>query len=108
MAATKKVRRILKELKAGLKQMYGEQFKSAYLFGSYARGDFDDYSDIDVLIVLSDFKQYGAELKRASGLVGKLSLDYGETISVIFSREKEWQQDNLPFLMNIRAEGVAI
>jgi predicted nucleotidyltransferase len=105
---TKKIKRILKELKSGLEQMYGKQFKSAYLFGSYARGDSDAYSDIDVLIVLADFKQYGSEIKRTSDLVGKLSLDYGETLSVIFSREKEWKQDNLPLLMNIRAERIAI
>lgn len=105
---SKKIKQILKDLKSGLKQIYGEQFKSAYLFGSYARGDFDAYSDIDVLIVLSDFAQYGAELKRTGNLIGKLSLDNDETISVIFSREKEWQQDNLPLLMNIRAERIAI
>lgn len=103
-----KIKSLLKELKMGLKQVYGKQFKSAYLFGSRARGDYDIDSDVDILIVLSDFKKYGAELRRTSELIGKLSLDYGETVSVIFSREQEWKHNNLPLLMNIRAESIAV
>ena len=99
---------LLKRLKAGLKQIYGGQFKKAYLFGSYARGDFDSDSDVDVLIVLSDFKKYGQELRRTSELIGNLSLNYETTVSVVFSREQEWKTDKLPLLLNIRAEGVAV
>ncbi|MFN8387702.1 MAG: nucleotidyltransferase domain-containing protein [Anaerolineales bacterium] len=33
------------------------KFKEAYLFGSYARGDNDPDSDVDVLIVLADFEK---------------------------------------------------
>lgn len=103
-----KIKPLLKKLKSGLKQIYGKQFKKAYLFGSYARGDYDADSDIDVLIVLSDFKRYGDELRRTSELIGNLSLIYETTVSVIFSRESEWKTDNLPLLINIRADGVAV
>ena len=104
----KEIERLLEKLKSGLKQIYGEQFKAAYLFGSYARGDYDPDSDIDVLIVLSDFEKYGAELKRTSVLIGSLSLEYGTIVSVIFVRQQEWQMDKLPLLLNIRTEGVAL
>ncbi len=104
----KEIKSLLEKLKSGLKQIYGEQFREAYLFGSYARGDYDSDSDIDVLIVLSDFEKYGAELKRTSELISNLSLNYGTTISVIFVRQREWQTDKLPLLLNIHAEGVAV
>ncbi len=104
----KEIRTLLEKLKSGLKQIYGEQFRQAYLFGSYARGDYDVDSDIDVLIVLSNFEKYGAELKRTSELVGGLSFDYGTTVSVVFSREQEWKVNKLPLWMNIHAEGVAV
>jgi len=102
------IKGLLEKLKSGLKQIYGEQFEEAYLFGSYARGDYDTDSDVDVLIVLSDFEKYGAELKRTTELIGNLSLEYGTTVSVVFSRQREWQMDKLPLLLNIHAEGVAI
>jgi uncharacterized protein len=104
----KEIKSLLEKLKSGLKQMYGEQFKEAYLFGSYARGDYNPDSDIDILIVLSDFEKYGAELNRTSELIGSLSLEFGTTISVIFTRQREWQMDKLPLLLNIHAEGVVV
>ena len=104
----KEIKSLLEKLKSGLKQMYGEWFKEAYLFGSYARGDYNPDSDIDILIVLSDFEKYGAELNRTSELIGNLSLDYGTTVSVVFTRQREWQMDKLPLLLNIHDEGVAI
>jgi predicted nucleotidyltransferase len=104
----KEIKTLLEKLKSGLRQTYGEQFKEAYLFGSYARGDYGPDSDVDVLIVLSDFEKYGAELRRTSELVGNLSLDYGTTVSVVFSRQQEWQTDKLPLLLNIHAEGLAL
>ena len=31
------------------KKLYGEDLKKVILYGSYARGDFRDYSDIDIV-----------------------------------------------------------
>jgi predicted nucleotidyltransferase len=104
----KEIKILLEKLKSGLKQIYGEQFKQAYLFGSYARGDYDADSDIDILIVLSDFEKYGAELNRTSELIGNLSLEYGTTVSIVFTRLREWQMDKLPLLLNIHVEGVMV
>jgi predicted nucleotidyltransferase len=104
----KYIKTLLEKLKSGLKQMYGDQFREMYLFGSYTRGDYDPDSDIDILIVLSDFEKYGAEINRTSELIGNLSLDYGTTVSVVFTRLREWQMDKLPLLLNIHAEGVAV
>lgn len=104
----KEIKKLLEKLKSGLKQLYGEQFKGVYLFGSYARGDFNQDSDIDILIVLSDFEKYGAEINRTSELIGTLSLENDTTLSVVFSREREWLNDKLPLWMNIHAEGVAV
>jgi predicted nucleotidyltransferase len=102
------IEKILKELKHELVALYGRQLRCVYLFGSYARGDFDVDSDVDVLIVLSDFQKYGAELRRTSEVIGNLSLKYGTTVSVVFTREAEWRMDKLPLLLNIRAEGIAV
>lgn len=102
------IKTLLEKLKSGLQQMYGEQFREAFLFGSYARGDNNPDSDVDVLIILSDFEKYGAELNRTSELIGNLSLEHDTTVSVVFTRLREWQMDKLPLLLNIHAEGVAV
>ena len=33
------IKKILRELKKGLVEIYGDQLKAVYLYGSYARGD---------------------------------------------------------------------
>ena len=42
----------LRELKASLETILGDQLVGLTLFGSRARGDFDDESDIDVAILI--------------------------------------------------------
>jgi predicted nucleotidyltransferase len=46
------IRAILSELENELRALYGPQLVRLLLFGSQARGDADEGSDIDVLVVL--------------------------------------------------------
>jgi len=101
------VRALMAEMKAGLQALYGERLKGVYLFGSYARGEADEESDVDVLVVLDDYESYGAEVDRAGHLGAELSLRYGVSISKVFLREREWLHGDTPFLVNVRREAVA-
>lgn len=100
------ITRLLVELKQGLAELYGERLMAVYLFGSYARGDYRESSDIDVMIVLLDYENYGAEIDRTGELISRLSLDYGTSISRVIMKEIQWQRSDTPLLRNIRAEGV--
>lgn len=101
------VKTLMAELKGRLQALYGERLKGVYLFGSYARGEADEESDVDVLVVLDDYESYGAEVERAGELGAELSLRYGVSISKVFLREREWRQGDTPFLANVRGEAVA-
>ena len=105
---TARIKPLLKGLKKGLLRLYGKRLKGVVLYGSYARGDYEDGSDLDVLVVLSDFERAPLEINRTSQLVGGLSLEYLITISPVFMREKDWLLADKPLLRNIRAEGVAV
>jgi predicted nucleotidyltransferase len=102
------IKKLLKELKAGLVRVYGGRLDAVYLYGSYARGDNKDGSDLDVLVVLSDFQRRAAEIRRISQLIGDLSLNFEITVSPLFMRESEWETDKFPLLRNVKKEGVAI
>lgn len=43
---------ILKELIEGVFPIFSDKLKRVILFGSYARGDYDEESDIDVMLML--------------------------------------------------------
>ena len=100
-------KKLLEELKTGLKTIYGPRLKGFYLYGSYARRDQNSESDVDVLIVLDDFTSYSAEINRSGYLTSELSLKYGVSVSRVFMRESEWLHDDTPFLLNVREEAVA-
>jgi predicted nucleotidyltransferase len=104
---TKNVKQLLAELKKGLTELYGQRLKAVYLFGSYARGDYDESSDLDIMIVLDAYKSYWDELVRSSELASELSLNYDVTISRTIMTEDQWKKGDLPVLRNVRAEGVA-
>jgi predicted nucleotidyltransferase len=102
------IRKLLRELKQGLIRLYGERLKGLYLYGSYARGDFEEGSDLDVLVVLDDFERAPLELDRTSDLFSDLSLIYEVTVSLMFIREKDWLGADKPLLRNVRLEGVPL
>jgi uncharacterized protein len=99
------IQRLLSEMKQGLNQIYGEHLKGVYLYGSYARGDDQPGSDVDIMIVLDSFRRYGDEIKRTSKLNAKLSLDYGLSVSRLFMAEDRWKHEDSPLLRNIRTQG---
>lgn len=105
-AVSDNIKKLLAELKFGLGNLYGRRLKGVYLFGSRARGESDDESDVDVLVILDDFTSYGAEVDTTAELVADLSLKYSMSVSNVFVRDREWRHGDTPFLVNVREEAV--
>lgn len=101
-----RIRKLMKELKEGLATIYGDRLKAVYLYGSYARGDYRQGSDVDVMILLKDYKDYWKEYYRSSDYVSDISLKYDITVSCILIKEIQWKEADKPVLHNIRKEGL--
>ena len=100
-------KKLLNELKEGLKVVYGSRLKGLYLYGSYARGEQEEGSDFDILIVLDTFNDYGDEIDRTGYLASDLSLKYGISVSRFVVTEKDWKSRESAFLANVREEALA-
>lgn len=103
------IQKILRELKKGLVEIYGDRLEAVVLFGSYARGDArPPDSDIDVMLVLKGEFKYREMQKRSSEFVASLCLENDVVISRVFVSDTEYAQSKMPLMLNVRKEGVAV
>lgn len=102
---------ILKKISEIYRTVYGEDIVKMVLYGSYARGDNQDDSDIDIVaIVRGERSDLQERLKMVWDISSDLELEYGTIVSptVIPLSEYEKYKDDLPYYRNIQNEGVDI
>lgn len=106
---------ILEEIKKKVvnsyREVYGDNLTDVYLYGSYARGDYDEYSDIDFAAIVRGERYI---LQKRLEHVSDVSCDLGYENDIIISPTvipyDEFQKYNtiLPYYMNIIKEGKKI
>ena len=100
MSFARKVRRIL-----------GKNLKQVILYGSYARGDYTEDSDIDIMVLTTltdkEIEQIETEIYD---LAFDFLMDYGVDINVVIKNEKQFNYwlGALPFYDNVQKEGVVL
>jgi predicted nucleotidyltransferase len=88
---------------------FGDQVTSILLFGSRARGDADEDSDMDLLVVLTDTEP--GIVRAIRDLAADVWLKYG-----IYLSTRVWSQDHwrtiadlqTQFYLNVRKDGVSL
>lgn len=99
---------VLQEVYEGCLAIFGK-IKDAYLYGSYARGDYHEESDVDILLtvdqpqsVISNHRSDIAELSS------ELSLKHDITVSISVKPTEQFERlmDVLPFYKNVKREGI--
>jgi predicted nucleotidyltransferase len=104
-----RVDHIMAEITQRMREIFGEHLRQVILFGSYARGEQQEYSDMDVmvLVALSD-----AELNQYNDVIVDamcdISLRHGVLPTVIEKNYEHFYQwvPFLPFYRNVKTEGI--
>ena len=93
------------------KKILGDRIKKIILYGSYARGDYNNLSDIDIMI-LTDFSDIEIEEYRdkISDIAFDIELDTGYIISPIIRNIDTFKvrTNYIPFYHNVEKEGVVL
>lgn len=97
---------LLAAFKQQAQQLYQDRLAGIYLFGSYARGEANEDSDIDLLVVLNDETiSPFQEIEVMGDMAYQLSLDYDALISVVPATQKRFEQTASPLYINVKREG---
>lgn len=93
------------------RKVYGPDIKSIILYGSYARGDYDSQSDIDIAaIVVGERVNLQNKIRQVWDEAADVGLDNDVVISptVIPYDEYEKYKETLLYYRNIEKEGLKI
>lgn len=104
----KTIKPILDEVKKKLEEYYGNKLKGIILYGSYARGDATEGSDIDLIILLKEVENACKEITKCSEALGDLELNYDTLISIIPFDVNDFKERRLPVILNAKREGILI
>jgi len=89
----------------------GDKLRKMILYGSYARGDYKDYSDLDIMILadVSDNEQKAFE-NQIHTFASDIGLEHDIIISVIINNESLFMSrlHISPFYRNVLLEGVEL
>lgn len=105
------VESIVKKFAEELKTIFPGAVDSIIVFGSYARGDYTDLSDVDIMVLVSLSEE---EICKRKNTAYDLAFDYlmesGIDFSVIIKNVKHFNKwaNQLPFYRNVKREGIKI
>jgi len=100
---------VVKDVSVTLHKLYDDRLSKIILYGSYARGDQHEESDIDFLVLLKDqdvspFKEIGFYIKPISELSDKYKVE----ISVKAASQNFLELENNLLAKFVRGEGIAV
>ena len=102
---------ISQQISQSYRSVYGDNIVAIYLYGSYARGNYDEESDVDIAAIIRGNR---IDLHRKLKQIWDVSADIGLKNDVIVSPtvipfdEYEEYKHTLPYYMNIQKEGKRI
>ena len=100
---------ILEEAYSTCASIFKEYIKEAYLYGSYARGDYSKESDVDILVTVALDRTELSKYRNALASVSSdLSLKHNVTVSLTVKPYDEFMlySSTLPFYTNVIKEGI--
>jgi len=108
MSVPAPIRNVVSDLEKGLKALYGERFRALLLYGSYARGDEREGSDVDLLLLLEGPVNPAREIMHLQTVKWPLALEANLTLSVMPFSVEDFERAGSIFLRTVRREAIPV
>lgn len=105
------VRDILSSFSQQMKSIFGSHLSKVIVYGSYARGDYKDNSDVDVMILVDLPEDKVKKMENTVyDIAFDIEMDTGVDISPVLKSKAQYEYwaDVLPYYRNVREEGVVV
>lgn len=103
--------KIVQQYVEQIKLSLGEAFHKAILYGSCARNEYSDESDVDIAIFTdTPSSEFYKLVEKISEDTFEFSVKYDVMLSPVFVNEGEYQRmlSVLPYYQSIQKEGIAV
>ncbi len=104
-----KIREVVEKFVLEAKKIYGTTLRQVILYGSCARGDFEQDSDIDIMVLLDiPQEEIGIARKKILDVSDRLDWDYDVVLTPVFQSYQLYQKymSVSKFYQNVQREGV--
>ncbi len=92
----------------GLRALYAGRLRRVIVFGSSARADADDESDLDLLVVLDDMRSSWDEGAHMDEVLWRHTLESGIVVSALPVRAADLDPPRRPLLVRALADGIEL
>ncbi len=100
--------RVIEQFRAGLREEFASNFRGLVLYGSYARGEETEGSDIDLIVLFKDAETAAASGSKVSGLAHCILVESDALVSAMPMSERSYQMGRSPFFLNVKREGIFV
>jgi len=99
---------VIQECKKALSKAYGKRLKGVILYGSVARNEAEETSDIDLLVLLAPPIDFFTELRQIVDVLYPIQLESERLISAKPVSLNDYQAGSHSLYRNAARDGVAV
>ena len=99
---------VIEQFRAGLREAFASDFRGLVLYGSYARGEETEGSDIDLIVLFKDAETATASDSTVGDLAYRILVKSDALVSPMPMSELKYQMGRSPFFLNVKREGIFV